>query len=146
MKPVLSRGLSWLAAAVIGGIYGVASTIAHAYTWGVVPVGLILGAIACASLLVALRTLTGDRWAALAAGVGMIALILMISQRGPGGSIVVPNTALGNIWTYLVGGIVVLVAAWPDVSRLRASAPAPVAPPPAASAQMPAGPTQGDPS
>ena len=119
MKAALSRGLSWLAAAVIGGVYGVAATIAHAYTWGVIPVGLILGAIACAALLVALRTLTGDRWAALAAGIGMIALILIISQRGPGGSIVVPNTALGNIWTYLVGGIVVLVVAWPDFSKLR---------------------------
>lgn len=121
MKAVLSRGVSWLAAAVIGGVYGVAATIAHAYLWGVVPVGLILGAIACAALLVALRTLTGDRWAALAAGIGMIALILIISQRGPGGSIVVPNTALGNIWTYLVGGIVVIVVAWPDFSRLRAA-------------------------
>ena len=70
MKAALSRGVSWLAAAVIGGVYGVAATIAHAYTWGVIPVGLILGAIACAALLVALRALTGDRWAALAAGVG----------------------------------------------------------------------------
>ncbi len=119
MKAALSRGVSWLAAAVIGGVYGVAATIAHAYTWGVIPVGLILGAIACAALLVALRALTGDRWAALAAGVGMVALVLIISQRGPGGSIVVPNTALGNIWTYLIGGIVVLVVAWPDFSRLR---------------------------
>lgn len=131
MKAVLSRGLSWVVAAVIGGLYGVAATIAHAYVWAGVPIGLILGAIACAALLVALRALTGDRWAALAAGIGMIALIFIISQRGPGGSVVVPNTALGNIWTYLVGGIVVLVVAWPDFSRLRAPAPPrPAATPP----------------
>ena len=71
------------------------------------------------ALLIALRTLTGDRWAALAAGFGMMALILLISQRGPGGSVVVPNTPLGNIWMYVAAGIVVLVVMWPDLSKVR---------------------------
>jgi len=115
----LIRGLSWIAAALIGAVYGVAATIAHSYMIGPIPVGLILGAVACAGLLIALRTLTGDRWAALAAGVGMIVLLMVISQRGPGGSVIVPNTALGNIWMYLSAGIVLLVVAWPDFSRLR---------------------------
>ncbi|WP_285633907.1 histidinol dehydrogenase [Microbacterium arabinogalactanolyticum] len=119
MRSVISRGLSWLAALLIGGVYGVAATIAHSYTLGPVPVGMILGAIACAALLIALRTLTGDRWAALAAGFGMMALILLISQRGPGGSVVVPNTPLGNIWMYVAAGIVVLVVMWPDLSKVR---------------------------
>ena len=116
---MISRGLSWLAALLIGGVYGVAATIAHSYTLGPVPVGMILGAIACAALLIALRTLTGDRWAALAAGFSMMALILLISQRGPGGSVVVPNTPLGNIWMYVAAGIVVLVVMWPDLSKVR---------------------------
>lgn len=118
MRTVISRGLSWLAAAIVGGVYGVAATIAHSYTLGPVPVGMILGAVACTALLIALRTLTGDRWAALAAGFGMMALILLISQRGPGGSVVVPNTPLGNIWMYAVAGIVILVVMWPDTARL----------------------------
>ncbi|WP_336646071.1 histidinol dehydrogenase [Microbacterium sp. USHLN186] len=117
---MLSRGLSWLAAALVGAVYGVAATIAHSFTLGPVPLGMILGAVACAALLIALRTLTGDRWAALAAGLGMMALLLTISQRGPGGSIIVPNTVLGNVWMYVLAGIVVLVVAWPDLSRLRA--------------------------
>lgn len=120
MRRILSRGLSWLAAAFVGAIYGIAATIAHSYTIGPIPVGMILGAIACAALLVALRALTGDRWAALAAGLGMLALLLVISQRGPGGSIIVPNTPLGNIWMYVAAGIVMLIVAWPDTSRLRA--------------------------
>ncbi|MFD5224942.1 histidinol dehydrogenase [Microbacterium sp. NPDC058342] len=125
MRHLIIRGLSWLAALIIGGVYGAAATIAHSFTLGPVPVGMILGAIACAALLIALRALTGDRWAALAAGFGMMAVILMISQRGPGGSIVVPDTPLGNIWMYAAAGIVVLVVAWPDLSRLRAlSSPA----------------------
>ncbi|WCD94096.1 histidinol dehydrogenase [Microbacterium sp. nov. GSS16] len=125
---MLSRGLSWLAAALVGAVYGIAATIAHSFTIGPIPVGMILGGVACAALLIALRALTGDRWAALAAGLGMMALLLVISQRGPGGSIVVPNTALGNIWMYVAAGIVMLIVAWPDTRRLRdlsASAAAP---------------------
>lgn len=119
MRTLISRGLSWIAAFIIGAVYGVAATIAHSYTLGPVPVGLILGAIACAGLLIALRALTGDRWAALAAGIGMVVLILVISQRGPGGSVVVPNTPLGNIWMYVAAGLVAIIVAWPDLSRLR---------------------------
>lgn len=122
MRSVISRGLSWLAAAVVGGVYGVAATIAHSFTWGPIPVGIIVGAVACGALLIALRALTGDRWAALAAGLGMLALILVISQRGPGGSIIVPDSPLGNIWMYTAAGITVLVVAWPDMSRLRSLA------------------------
>ena len=128
MRRMLSRGLSWLAAAFVGAVYGIAATIAHSYTIGPIPVGMILGAIACAALLVALRALTGDRWAALAAGLGMLALLLVISQRGPGGSIIVPNTPLGNIWMYVAAGIVMLIVAWPDTSRLRAPSPGTAAP------------------
>ncbi|MGF2948561.1 histidinol dehydrogenase [Microbacterium alcoholitolerans] len=120
MRSIFIRGLSWLAAALVGAIYGIAATIAHSFTLGVVPVGLIVGAIGCAALLVALRALTGDRWAALAAGLGMMVLILVISQRGPGGSIIVPNTPLGNIWMYVASGIVLLVVAWPDMAKLWA--------------------------
>lgn len=128
MRSILSRGLSWLAAALVGAVYGVAATIAHSFTLGPVPVGLIVGAIGCAALLVALRALTGDRWAALAAGLGMMALILVISQRGPGGSVVVPDTPLGNIWMYVASGIVLLVVAWPDTAKLRALSQPPTRP------------------
>ncbi|MFD5215675.1 histidinol dehydrogenase [Microbacterium sp. NPDC058345] len=119
MRSVISRGLSWLAAAVVGAVYGVAATIAHSFVWGPIPLGLIVGAVACGALLFALRALTGDRWAALAAGLGMLVLILVISQRGPGGSIVVPDTPLGNIWMYVAAGITLFVVAWPDMSKLR---------------------------
>lgn len=124
MRNALIRGLSWLAALAIGAVYGVAATISHGYMLGPVPLGLIIGSIACAGLLVALRALTGDRWAVLAAGIGMLALLMIISQRGPGGSIVVPDTILGNIWMYLSAGIVLLVVAWPDFSKLRAASAA----------------------
>ena len=113
----ISRVLSWVAEALVGGDYGVAVTIAHSVTWGPIPVGLIVAAIACAAILVAIRALTHDRWAAVAAGLGMLGMLVMISGVGPGGSVVVQDSLAGRIWTYLAAGIVLLVVAWPSFSR-----------------------------
>lgn len=114
----VSRVLSWVASALVGGVYGVAGTIGHSLTWGPIPVGLIVGGIACAAILIAIRALTHDRGAAVAAGLGMIGMILVISGVGPGGSVVVENTLSGQIWTYLVAALVLLVIAWPSFRRL----------------------------
>lgn len=113
----LSRVLSWVAAALVGGVYGVAGTIGHSLMWGPIPVGLIVGAIACAAILIAVRALTHDRGAAVAAGLGMIGMLVLISGVGPGGSVVVADSLAGRIWTYLVAGLVLLVVAWPSLSR-----------------------------
>ncbi|MDH5134655.1 MULTISPECIES: histidinol dehydrogenase [unclassified Microbacterium] len=113
----LSRVLSWVAAALVGGVYGVAGTIAHSVMWGPIPIGLIVAAVACAAILIAVRALTHDRGAAVAAGLGMLAMIVLISGVGPGGSVVVQDTLAGRIWTYLAAGIVLLVIAWPSFSR-----------------------------
>lgn len=121
----LSRVLSWVAAALVGGVYGVAGTIAHSVMWGPIPIGLIVAAVACAAILVAVRALTHDRGAAVAAGLGMLGMLVLISGVGPGGSVVVQDSLAGRIWTYLAAGIVLLVIAWPSLSRqtIRPSAP-----------------------
>ena len=119
--------MSWIAAALVGGVYGVAGTIAHSVMWGPVPIGLIVAAIACAAILVAVRALTHDRGAAVAAGLGMIGMLVLISGVGPGGSVVVPNSLSGQIWTYLVAGLVLLVVAWPSFSKLPVRTVAPAA-------------------
>ena len=123
----VSRVLSWVVAALVGGVYGVAGTIAHSVMWGPVPIGLIVAAIACAAILVAVRALTHDRGAAVAAGLGMIGLLLLISGVGPGGSVVVPNSLSGQIWTYVVAGLVLLVVAWPSFSKVPVRTVAPTA-------------------
>jgi len=119
--------LSWVAAALVGGVYGVAGTIAHSVMWGPIPIGLIVAAIACAAILVAVRALTHDRGAAVAAGLGMIGMLVLISGVGPGGSVVVPDSLSGQIWTYVVAGIVLLVVAWPSFSRVPVRTEAPAA-------------------
>ncbi|MCT1478506.1 histidinol dehydrogenase [Microbacterium sp. p3-SID336] len=129
----VSRVLSWVAAALVGGVYGVAGTIAHSVMWGPIPIGLIVAAIACAAILIAVRALTHDRGAAVAAGLGMLGMLVLISGVGPGGSVVVQDSLSGRIWTYLAAGIVLLVIAWPSFSRTRArpiaSPPVPPVPP-----------------
>ncbi|WP_309068352.1 histidinol dehydrogenase [Microbacterium sp.] len=129
-------------AAVAGGVFGIAGTIAHSFTLGVLPVGLMLALIGCAALLIGLRLLFPHRWIAWIGGLGMLAAVLVYSGQGPGGSVVVPQPAegefpLGIVWTYAVTGVVLLVGAWPDLSRLRMS-PRPDAGEPGASGDHPA--------
>ncbi|MEX0151215.1 histidinol dehydrogenase [Microbacterium sp. LMI1-1-1.1] len=125
----LSRVLGWLMAAVIGLFYGVAATVGHAYRIGFFPLGLLLATVGTAALLIALRTLTRDRVNALAGGIGVVAATFVFSQVGPGGSAIVaaatPDTEwIAVAWTIIGPVLVALVAAWPDLSHLRA-APAP---------------------
>lgn len=112
----VSRIVSWIGAALIGGVFGVAGTIAHPLVWASLPVGLFIAIVACAAILVAIRSLSGSRGAAVAAGLGMLGMLVLISGVGPGGSVVVPDGLLGRIWTYTVAGIVLLVVAWPSLT------------------------------
>ncbi|GAA3651025.1 histidinol dehydrogenase [Microbacterium marinilacus] len=125
-----TRVLLVVFAVVSGAVFGVAGTIAHAYTLGWMPIGLVLALGGCAALLIGLRLLGEHRWVAWVAGLAMLAMLFVFSGRGPGGSVVVPQAApgefpLGIVWTYALTGVVLLVGAWPDLSRLRRSAPSP---------------------
>lgn len=116
----LNRVLSWVAMLVVGAVFGLATTVTHASTlWGLAGAGLALGVVACGGMLLAVRLLLRDRWAALLTGLGMLAGMVVISGRGPGGSVIVPNDLLGVIWTWTVAGMVLLVVAWPDFGRIR---------------------------
>ncbi|NYE19899.1 DUF6113 family protein [Microbacterium immunditiarum] len=109
-----SRVGTWIVAFVAGAVYGVAGTIAHAYTLAWFPLGLILALIGSGALLAAVRLLTSDRWAALGTGLGLMVATLVFSGAGPGGSVVVPQTSLGVVWTISVPLLVALVVAWPE--------------------------------
>lgn len=113
MGATWSRVATWVVAFVVGAFYGLAGTIAHAYTIGPLPVGLVLSLIGCAALLLSVRLLTGDRWSALSAGLGMMLATLVFSGRGPGGSVIVPDSNLGTVWTIALPAVIALVVAWP---------------------------------
>ncbi|GAA1849627.1 histidinol dehydrogenase [Microbacterium koreense] len=113
MGATWSRVATWVVALVVGAFYGLAGTIAHAYTLGPLPVGLVLALVGCAALLVSVRLLTADRWSALSAGLGMMLSTLVFSGRGPGGSVIVPDSNLGTVWTIALPAVIALVVAWP---------------------------------
>ncbi|WP_205529106.1 histidinol dehydrogenase [Microbacterium halotolerans] len=127
------KALSWLGAVVAGAIFGVAGTICYASAvlkpgggLIVIPLGLMLAAVACLSLLLAIRLLADDRGAVLGAGLGMLIALFVFSSRGPGGSVVVPQVAegeapLGIIWAWTLAIVVLVVVAWPDLRRGRAA-------------------------
>ena len=114
MPPVVSRILTSLIAAVAGAVFGVVGTVAHAAAWGVIPVGLLLGIVGSAALLLAIRLLV-DRWAAVAAGIGMTLAVILFSGEGPGGSVIAPSGLPAVIWTVACPLIAVLVVAWPQL-------------------------------
>lgn len=131
MSSTLSRVLAWALSLVIGAVYGTAATVAHAYTAGGLPIGLVLAVVGTGALLIALRALTSDRWTALAGGLGVLVATFVFSNVGPGGSaIVAPATEatawIPLVWTGAVPVLVALVVAWPDLSRARTTrTPAP---------------------
>lgn len=112
-------------AAVIGFGFGAAGTFGVSTMPTPIPVGLIVSLIGCAAIMIALRLLADDRWAVLAGGIGMYAAVLVLMQRGPGGSVVLPNTLSSMVWIVGVAGIILLVVAWPDRSRLARLSPQP---------------------
>lgn len=130
MSSGILRIIGWAVALLIGAFYGTAGTVGQAFFLGPVPVGLLLATIGSAALLVALRTLTGDRVNALAGGLGITAATFLFSQVGPGGSAIVAAPTPGTewvplVWTVVGPALMVLVALWPDFSHLRGASAAP---------------------
>ena len=127
MDSRFSRVAAWAIALVVGVVYGAAGSLAHSSFLGVVPIGLILGLVGSAGLIVALRLLTGDRWAALAGGGGIMLATFFFAQPSPGGSVLFTqqNETLALLWMAGVPLVTALVVAWPDlrgVGRARSRA------------------------
>ncbi|SIT71673.1 DUF6113 family protein [Microbacterium sp. RU33B] len=124
---VLPRVVTWVVAFVVGAVYGLAGTIAQGFELAWVPVGLIVAIAGTGALLAAVRLLTGDRWAALATGLGMMTATLIFSGKGPGGSVIVPQPVPGEfdagiIWTIAVPLLVAVAVAWPERMRVARGA------------------------
>lgn len=111
---VPARVGTWIIALLVGLVYGVAGTVAHAFTIGWFPLGLLLGIVGCAALLLAVRLLTSDRGSTLATGLGMMIATLVFSGSGPGGSVIVPQTELAIAWVIALPIAIVAVVAWPN--------------------------------
>ncbi|QIZ99195.1 MULTISPECIES: DUF6113 family protein [unclassified Leifsonia] len=125
---MLSRIANYVLLFLVGAVVGAVGTVAHqaTVTWGVpIPLGLIGSLAAYTALLVGLRLLGRNRIPTLVTAVGAILAILLFSQKSAGGSVLIPNNLLGQLW--LAGPIVIaaIVLAWPDLSKSRRPAVAP---------------------
>ena len=115
MRTFASRLPTFLIAALAGAVFGVVGTVGHAATiWGV-PIGLVLGIVGSAALMLAIRLLA-DRWAAVAAGIGITLAVIVFSGEGPGGSVIAPAGIAAVVWTVACPLVAVLIVAWPDFS------------------------------
>jgi N-acetyl-1-D-myo-inositol-2-amino-2-deoxy-alpha-D-glucopyranoside deacetylase len=122
-EPISQRVLGYGFAALAGVVVGLLGTAAHRYSpvlLGVpVPVGLTLGVAAVAALLLGLRCVLPSRSYAVAAAVGLLAAVVVLSLPGPGGSVLFPDSPLSIIWTFAPAVIAVLVLAWPRLPERR---------------------------
>jgi LmbE family N-acetylglucosaminyl deacetylase len=124
-KPtVATRLLATLMALAAGVLFAVLGTVAHQTTVDIgavtLPVGLALSLIASCTLLVGLRLVVGDRLVVLAAAIGLLGTVFLLSLRSTGGSVLVPAGVLGTVWTMTPALVAALVVAWP---RIPARAP-----------------------
>jgi len=115
---MISRVVTLLIAAVAGVVYGVVGTVSQASTiWGL-PVGVVLGIIGAGALVLAIRLLA-DRWAALAAGVGLTAAVVVFSGVGPGGSVIAPSDSpYALVWAFACPLLAGVIVAWPHLETL----------------------------
>lgn len=84
-----------------------------------VPLGLIAALAVMACVLVGLRLVFQTRIVAAAAALGILAVITLLSQESPGGSILIPAFPLSYAWVYGPPLIAAGVLAWPDLTRAR---------------------------
>ena len=92
--------LAWGVCLLLGAAVGIVGTVAHR---SAPPWGLVAAFVALVAVGVVARA-TAGLGAVLAAGVGWMALVQVLSVAGPGGDVLVPATALGYVWVY--GGVV----------------------------------------
>jgi len=110
----------------VGAVFGMIGTVAHQSTVEIMtialPWGIIVALIAVTSLLAGVRLVTEDRLPALACAIGVLAAVGLLSLKSTGGSVLVPDNALGKVWIVAPVVIAAVVIAWPRIIRRPASA------------------------
>lgn len=109
------------ASLLVGTTAGLLGSFVHPLRAVGVPAGLLCGLALTVSAVATGGLLVGARTGAVAAAVGWVLPVLVLSARRPEGDLVVPGTALGYLW--LLGGTAVAGAtvAWPYASGERPS-------------------------
>ncbi len=117
---------NWVSAVftlLCGGLLGLVFTIAHQATVPIgswtAPLGLALGILAVAALLVGCRLLWESRIPAAGAGIGIVATQLLLSLPSAGGSALVTDGTMSLVWMIVPAPLAAIVIVWPAARRLR---------------------------
>jgi N-acetyl-1-D-myo-inositol-2-amino-2-deoxy-alpha-D-glucopyranoside deacetylase len=117
------------AAFLAGALVGVLGTFKHqvgvsAATGAGLPIGLVLSLALVAAVLAALRVAFATRHWAVAAAVGVVSAVAVLSLPGPGGSAVVVANTVGVIWTVAPSILAAVIVGLPRLPRRQHSRPA----------------------
>jgi N-acetyl-1-D-myo-inositol-2-amino-2-deoxy-alpha-D-glucopyranoside deacetylase len=108
-----------------GAVIGALMTAVHqssATVAGVaIPWGLVLALVASTGFVVGLRVLTSSRIIPILATVGIMGMTTFLASPTMGGSVIVPANITGLIWTLAPAAVILVVVAWPNLGRVRAS-------------------------
>ncbi len=110
-------------AAVVGVALGGIGTVNHQLVLGVggvrLPSGVIVALLLVLALMVGLRLVFVSRIVPLAAGIGILLAVAVLTVGGPGGSVLVPANPAGYSWSYGAAMIVAIVLVWPRIGVAR---------------------------
>ena len=112
-----------LAAIAFSAVVGAVTTVVHQSHVLVgsvdVPWGLALSLIVVVAWMVGLLLVGISRWGLMVSGLVLLGAVYLLSQRGPGGSVLVPDSWVGNAWVVAVPLVIVVVIFWPRLPRRR---------------------------
>jgi len=120
---VIACALAGLIGIALGGI----GTVNHQLVLSVgdarLPSGVTVALVLVAALMMGLRLVFVSRVVALAAGLGILLAVALLTVGGPGGSVLVPANPAGYVWSYGAAMVVALVLVWPNLSALASRNP-----------------------
>ena len=115
-RPII-RTLLTVVAIAFSFVVGSVTTVIHQSIFSVggipLPWGLVLGFALVVAWLVGLVLVGVSRWGLVVSSLAIVGMVYLFSQRGPGGSVLVPESWMGNAWIICVPLVCIVMMFWP---------------------------------
>jgi hypothetical protein len=102
-------------------VIGTVATVVHQSSSEIagvsIPWGLVLAILVVLAWFIGLTLLNINRWVLIACGVACLIMMFVLSQRGPGGSVLVTDSWQGTVWITLTPLLVIVLMFWPRIPR-----------------------------
>ncbi|MEA9986047.1 MULTISPECIES: hypothetical protein [Subtercola] len=123
------RVASWVVGLLLGAVFAMLGTVVNQASFSFfglfdVPIGVIMAVLASALLLLGLRLVLPSRTVAILAAVGLVGMVSLLSLPSRGGSVLIPATPQGYVWTFAPTIVALVILAWPKRPVRRTSADA----------------------